>query len=195
MPKIKAYALASSEGLSDVVLFALLTIQQPFHRMAAQFNNVKAFGETSPYLFGAKRKGFAWLQENREFLYRVTLDILAREDGEHRKADLIQHFMQVPGLGIVKAAFVVQMIGGGTACLDRHNLTILGMPEDAFATKGKPPTKMRDLVLKYIRTCDRVGTSEHWWNRWCEYVAGRRQSPLKSGDAVSAFHAEALGLA
>lgn len=190
---IADHALASPEGLADVIEFTLCTIRQPLQQVIAQRKDIAARGEASPFLFAAKRDGWKYAQMNAGYLWRVMHDILKREASDERRADLIQHFMQVPGLGMVKAAFVVQMIGGETACLDSHNLAALGMPQAAVKiAKGLKPETVRRKVLAYVKLCDEHGDSAHWWNRWCDYVAGRRGSPLKTGDEVSAYHVSAV---
>ncbi len=190
---IAAYAMSSPGGLMDVVEFTLLTIRQPLQAVVKQRQDIRAKGAASAFLFGSKRDGWRWAQDNKAYLWRVAKDILARPNDAERKADLIQHFMQVPGLGMVKAAFVVQMIGGKTACIDSHNLTRLGLPASAVKVSSKlKPETVRAKVLAYVGMCDDTGGAEYWWDTWCEYVAGRRGSPLKTGEAVSAYHVEAV---
>lgn len=190
---IATHAIASPAGLLDVVVFTLCTIQQPLQQVAMQRADIAKVGAASRFLFGFKRAGFEYASEHQGFMWRVALDILARPDNADRKADLIQHFMQVPGLGMVKAAFVVQMLGGGTACLDTHNLKALGMTESAVKVSAKlKPETARAKVLAYVKLCDDTGGSEFWWDKWCNFVAGRRGSPLKTGDAVSAYHVDAV---
>ena len=46
--------------------------------------------------------------------------------------------MQVPGLGIAKAAFVLQCLGVETACLDTHNLQRLGLEGDCLQVPWHP---------------------------------------------------------
>ncbi len=193
VPAIQAHALASAKGLSDVIEFVLCTIRQPLQRMQAQRADIAAKGAASAFLFGPKRAGWIFAQEHADYLYRVTLDILNRDDSDDRKADLIQHFMQVPGLGMVKAAFVVQCIGGGTACIDSHNLTRLGLTEAAVRVSSKlKPATIRAKVLAYVGMCESTGGSAYWWDTWCDYVADRRGSPLKTAEAVSKYHVAAV---
>ena len=193
---IADHALASPDGLADVIEFTLLTIRQPLQQVIAQRLDIQAKGVSSRFLFSAKREGYRFTMEQKGYLWRVMHDILKRPDSDERKADLIQHFMQVPSLGMVKAAFVVQMIGGGTACLDSHNLQALGMTaaQVKIGSKLKPETA-RKKVLDYVRLCDETGGAAYWWNRWCDYVADRRGSPLKTGDEVSAYHVQAVCMA
>lgn len=193
---IARHALASPKGLHDVITFTLCTIQQPLQNVHAQRMDIASVGAESRFLFSSKRKGYTWSEEHSAYLWRVMHDILKRPDNAERKADLIQHFMQVSGLGMVKAAFVVQMIGGGTACLDTHNLKALGMSEAAVKiAKGLKPETARAKVLAYVKLCDETGGAAYWWDRWCNYVAGRRGSPLKTGDEVSAYHVRAVVVA
>ena len=59
MPMMQAHALASADGLVDVISFVLCTIQQPLQSVARQMRDVRANGATSKYLFGSKRDGYA----------------------------------------------------------------------------------------------------------------------------------------
>ena len=100
----------------------------------------------------------------------------------------------VPGLGIVKASFVAQICGLEVACLDTHNLRALGLAETAFklAKSVKPDTK-RAKIAHYVGLCAQTGGSRHWWNAWCQTVAGNKANrSLTSADAVSAFHVSCL---
>lgn len=190
MPLVRAHAEASPAGLADVITFVLLTIQQPFHMVGRQMQDVRLRGAASSYLFASKRAGYGYATENAASLYAGAFPL--RDAGD--KVGLIRHFLQVPGLGIVKAAFVGQCIGGETACLDTHNLNRLGLPPGAFKLPAnlKPDALNRKLDA-YVETCERVGSSEWWWNEWCAFVAGRRKSPpLATADAVSAAHPAAL---
>lgn len=94
---------------------------------------------------------------------------------------------------MVKAAFVVQCIGGGTACLDTHNLKRLGMSEGSVKVSPKlRPATRRRKIIDYVKLCDAHGGPAYWWDTWCSFVAGRRGSPLKTPEAVSSLHADVL---
>jgi hypothetical protein len=197
VPVIRAHALASDAGMVDLIEFVLCTIQQPLQRVHIQREEIARDGvDHAKALFGAKRDGAHWARANAGYLRRVALDILTREDTEHRAVDLVQHFMQVPSLGMVKAAFVAQCLGEDVACLDTHNLTRLGLPEAAVKVSAKlKPETIRAKVLAYVRLTRETGGAAYWWNTWCEYVAGRRGSPLRTGDEVSAYHVGAVIMA
>lgn len=188
---IAEYALESADNFSNVVLFVLTTIQQPLSQCGAAMNDVDQHGADSKRLFGSKRDGYAYLQEHKESLWLAACDAI--EAG--CPVALIDRLSDMPGLGIVKAAFVAQCIGLPAACLDTHNLKRLGLPETAFrlSKKVKPATKLRK-IRDYLDACAKHAESSdwpaYWWNTWCEHVAGNRANrALATGDIVSAYHA------
>lgn len=192
VPIIRAHALASPQGLTDLITFVLLTIQQQFPTVARQFADVRANGANSKVLFGSKRAGYQYACEHKEVIFAAVTKAVEVSD----TIGAIDVLTNVPGLGIAKAAFVAQCVGLDVACLDQHNLARLGLPDNAFNFKKtiKPETR-RAKIEAYVKLTRKSGGARYWWNTWCEYVAGRRNSPLKTGAAVSAFHCQALGLA
>lgn len=191
MPKLRDHALASPKGLTDLIVFVLLTIQQPFHRMAEQFEDVRTKGASSRYLFGGKRAGYEYAHDHAAVIFAAVTKAVEVRD----TVGCIDVLTNVPGLGIVKAAFVAQCIGLGVACLDTHNLRRLGLPETALRFPKKLlPASRRGRIERYVALCKDTGGASYWWNSWCKFVAGRRNSPLKTAKDVSAFHVLALGL-
>jgi len=189
--KMARHARRSPAGLTDLVTFALLTIQQPLQTVERQFADVREHGAASKYLFGAKREGFAYAVEHADMLHAGMMAALAVDD----VVGAIDLVALVPGLGVVKAAFVCQMAGFDIGCLDRHNLARLGLPETAFRLPKKLlPETRRAKIAEYVRYTRAAGTSEFWWDSWCAYVAGRRGSPLKTAAAVSRYHCSAIGI-
>jgi hypothetical protein len=118
MPIMRAHALASPQGLTDVIGFVLCTIQQPLQSVKAQMSDLRQNGAHSKYLFGSKRIGYAYALEHAQVLFAA--------------------------------------------------------------------------VTKAVEVNDAIG-ARHWWNLWCETVAGNRANKrLTSADMVSAYHAECL---
>jgi hypothetical protein len=190
MPLMRAHALASEDGLVDVIAFVLATIQQPLQSVANQMRDIRANGANSKYLFGSKRIGYAYAVEHKAVLHAAVSK--ACEIGDVIGA--VDVLSNVPGLGIVKASFVAQICGLEVACLDTHNLRALGKAETAFklAKSVKAETK-RAKIADYVATCRDTGGSRHWWNSWCATVAGNRANrSLTSADAVSAYHVACL---
>ena len=190
MPLMQAHALASPDGLVDVVGFVLCTIQQPLQSVARQMIDLRANGAQSKYLFGSKRAGYAYAQAHKHVLHAAILK--ATQVGDVVGA--VDVLSNVPGLGIVKASFVAQICGLEASCLDTHNLKRLGLGEAAFklAKTVKHETKLAKIKT-YLDLCLQTGGARHWWNLWCETVAGNRANrSLTSADAVSAYHVACL---
>lgn len=186
VPIIAQHAWGSPQGLHDVIEFVLLTIRQPLYYLRSQREDVAQVGEASRFLFAHKRAGWLYARDNMQALWDRARQI---ED----RAEMVEHFMQVPGLGLVKASFVVQCLGLPTACLDQHNCARLGISPATLKVpqKGTPALKRRKLEA-YLDLCDRTGGAEYWWDEWCAFVADRRGSPLKTPEEVSRFHVETI---
>ena len=190
MPLMRAHALASPEGLVDVVAFVLCTIQQPLQSVKRQMVDIRENAGESKYLFGSKRDGYRYAREHAAVLHAAVVKAVEVRD----TVGAVDVLSNIPSLGIVKASFVAQICGLEVACLDTHNLKRLGLAETAFklAKSVKPVTK-RMKIESYVRVCADAGGSRYFWNSWCEYVAGNRANKsLASGDAVSAYHVECL---
>ncbi len=169
----------------DVGCLVLLSIRQPWQGMPAQLRDVKAKGRDSAYLFGFKRDGFDYLTAQAPRLQAIA-------NATHASGDLdaaIRAYLEIPGLGIVKASFLAQMTIGQGACLDTHNLVRLGLPETAFRTpKTLSGAAIDKRIAAYNATWQAVGDSAFWWNSWCDYLATRTRNAFESGDAVSKTH-------
>lgn len=186
MPLMREIALASPEGLTKVIAFVLSTIQQPLQSVANQMAELKREGVNSKYLFGSKRDGYRYAVDHACVLHAAVVEAVRVND----VVGAVDVLTNVPGLGIVKAAFVAQICGLDVACLDTHNLRRLGMAEGALklAKSVKPETRRRKIA-DYVALCSSTGGARHWWNTWCDYVAGNRANKsLPTGDAVSAYH-------
>ena len=176
--RIKEYVhLKGPDGLVDVGSFVLSTIQTPLSRTKSCVSDIKRHGSSSKALWGHKRAGYEYLSQHKKPLYETLVE------GSPSLSEALAVATEVPCLGLVKGAFLLQCIGYPTGCLDRHNLKMYNIP--LSVCKGKVDT--------YLEAVDRVGTSESLWNLWCEYVAGGRMNKkLDTADKVSAFHFEAI---
>lgn len=192
---IKAHVFHKGpDGLVDVVEFVLCTIQAGLSTVKMQRDNIAVDGLNSRFLWGQKGDGLAYVMERKEYLWGKVYAIAERGYSDvDAIADVIELFMAVPNLGMVKAAFVAQCLGFNVACIDSHNLKRLGMSPQAVKVnlKAKPAT-IRKKVVEYIHMTQIEG-SEYWWDSWCEYVAGNRANKdLDTGDVVSRFHVECV---
>jgi hypothetical protein len=150
-----------------------------------------AHGANSRFAWGNKKAGVEYVLTHRRELHAYAECFHA---GNMEFNELILKYLQIPGLGIVKAEFLAQLTVGEGACLDVHNLRMLGLSESAFKT---PKTLRVESIQKRISAYNAVWRavnpqSSYWWNEWCDAYASRPQtkSPVKyqSGSDVSAAH-------
>ena len=199
---IAQHACASPDGLVDVIEFTLCSIQAGLSTIKMQRKDIAANGLDSIYLWGAKRDGLAYARENKAYLWSKLMSI--REDGlsdASAIADALLLLMKVPCLGLVKAAFVAQMLGFDVACLDSHNLRRKGINLNRVKVGAKLSKELkRKKVLDYIQLCNDTNDavqgescSEYYWNSWCDYVAGNKANKLlDTADVVSKYHYDAI---
>ena len=184
VPLLRKHGLGSYEGFADIVTFVILSVRQPFVRIPEHLKDVRAQGENSRHLWGWKMDG-----------YRAVRDDLGRRVWERLKEcryaeDAIRELVAIPGLQIVKAAFVAQMFGFDTACLDTRNIRRLGLKPRAFRWEKYHTERTRDrLIEDYTAYCREQGGAEHFWDTWCaEVAADNGETPLR----VSAMHLAAI---
>jgi hypothetical protein len=188
--KIARFALKSPENMVRVGTFVLTTIQAGLATTQAQMHDIDEHGASSKYLWGNKRDGFLYLQEHKQVIFAAVKAAVKAND----PIGAIDVLTNVPNLGIVKAAFVAQLVGLDVACIDSHNCDRLGLSRSAlkFSKKVKPELK-RKKIADYVKFTQDTGGSEYWWNTWCEYVAGNRANKrLDTAEKVSKYHVDAV---
>lgn len=176
--EISASMRGSVDGFKRGILFAVLSIRQPITAVPDQLEQLDA-GDSSP-LFGHKRNAYLYLDENGAELWARVL--AAPSDRAAMMA-----LLDVPGLGIVKAGFVLQLLGYNVACLDTRNVKREKRNPRAFRTDGKPAAKLGAKVTKYLRIVR--GKAEFYWNVWCADVA---EVYGQTAEEISALHLAAV---
>ena len=186
---IADFALSSNVGLERTFRLVFLSIRQPFHSMAKQMRDVDDNGLQSPYLFGWKRDGLAFVRANASTI-RETLKAVPAGYGD---AQALLEVATVPGLGLVKAGFVLQLVTGSAGCIDSHNLQRFGLNANAFKYGSNASDALkRKKALAYLDACWKAGGCESLWNGWCDYVAAQQPKHWHSGFDVSAMHESAI---
>ena len=184
----------NKKSVVPVVLFVLTTIQAGLSTCKGQIDDVNTLGAQSRFMWGKKGDGLEYAKANDGFLYGKIKHIeqtfgLDSVDG---CVEAIELFLNVPNLGMVKAAFVAQMFGFNVACIDSHNLKRLGLNANAVKLGKVKPATRRAKIADYVKMTQIQGSS-FWWNSWCDYVAGNRANKtLTTGSAVSKFHVTAV---
>jgi hypothetical protein len=185
-----------TDAFVNTGLFVLLTIQAGLSTVKGSMEKVSIDGVKANCLWGKKDEGYKYLIKHGDYL-RGEMYKIADAKGYNSVeacADVVELFMQVPNLGMVKASFLAQCLGFNVACIDGHNVKRLGINPNLVKTppKAMKPETARRKVEEYIVLTQREG-SKYWWNTWCEYVAGNKANrKLTTGNVVSKFHVECI---
>jgi hypothetical protein len=184
--EVASAARHSDKVFVDTATMVLLSIQQPWQGVPAQFAHVRAHGRDSVYLFGAKRAGFDYVVEHAQAL---RIDAQIAHDTKNLDA-LLMKYLAIPGLGLVKASFLAQLTIADGACIDLHNARRLGLtPNDLKLPKTLKDASRLAKISAYNATWRAHGDSEYWWNSWCDNMVGTSYNKrLASGAQVSAIH-------
>jgi hypothetical protein len=193
--EIVEHARASPQGFYDVLEFTLCTINMPLSRVIPQREDIKVNGLESKWLSSTKASGIYYGQTQKDVLHDVTFNIKAKYGsglaGSYRA---VNHLIQIPSIGMVKAGFIAQMCGFNVACLDRHNVREFGLNERMLTLSKslKPALKLKKCKT-YTQLCQKKG-AEFYWDYWCNFVADRggMNKTLDTGDKVSRYHVDAI---
>ena len=190
---IQDYAKQSSNNLVDVITMVVLSIQQPWLSVGDQMADVKQNGVDSKFLWGNKRKAYNYITKRKDFIYNQYLAVINSNKSDDDKAySLMNIFLRVEGLGMVKAGFVCQLSAGLVGCIDLHNIRLYGIDEKVLKLpKSLKTKKLRDdRINKYISICHNIGT-ENLWDTWCDYLS-TKSPKWSNGFEVSKVHYDYL---
>ncbi len=206
-PIINEYMQSNYLNMIDGMTFVVLSIKTAFHTLDKQLTDVRKNGRDSKYLWGFKRETYDYLQEHGQDLYDELMDLSTRtkfgdlkfkgrEIWLHRDKQMMLVLTDVPGLGVVKAGFVMQMMFGRVGCIDVHNLRRfykVSVKDVQFVKTATDNTK-RVKIDNYVNICRGNRSTQKLWDSWCEQLTDKKcnKSRFSSGDEVSAFHVQAL---
>jgi len=206
-PIINEYMQSSAENMIDGIMFVVLSVKTPFHTMHKQMEDYRANGKDSKYVWGFKRQTYDYLQENGQDLYDELMDLRTRTEwaGQkfpgrsiwtHRDRQMMLVLTDVPGLGLAKAGFVMQMMFGRVGCIDVHNLNRLrsvSKKDITFTKIAKDPTKL-EKITNYVNICKGSNSTQKLWDQWCDQLVHKQcnRGRFESGADVSLYHARAL---
>lgn len=146
------------------VTFAVLSIRQQFPTAVRALSEVEVAGTKARALWGYKRGAYDYLRKNKHSLWGFVRDAYTAEEA-------ITVLTTIPGLGIVKSAFVIQMMGFDVGCLDSRNITRLGLDPRKWRSDGeerKQGAAFKRKIADYVN--ETGGRAEELWNDWCEDV-------------------------
>ena len=181
------YAQTGPDELARTVTFVLATIQQQLETVPRIVTEFVELGSASAKAFGSKANGLDWLKHNKGKLYTAAMLT------QRKPRKLLNAFLAVPGLGLVKAGFAAQLFANQVGCLDLHNIKLYDIPLSAlrYGYKLKPETQ-RKKQQTYVDLCKALGGSAALWTRWCDYLATLRPNNWANGEEVSQFHVDVV---
>jgi hypothetical protein len=188
VPEIAAGMRDDPEIFARGVLFAALSARQAIQHVPVMLRDVDRNGSDAEAL-ALPNKWNCWnyLQDRSTALWRSTTAYPLRETEA-----ALKHLVIVPGLGIVKAAFVLQFLGHNIGCLDTHNIRREKIPARAFTSHIDP--KFPELAgyrpnqfIRYMSLAN--GRACELWDTWCNQLGPMRGM---TGDEISALHLEII---
>lgn len=186
MKSCQEYAQYDSDHMLATALMVVLSIQQSWNQVGKLLQDVRSRGRASPYLWGFKKDTYNYLREHKRELYAETMSLQSRVD----RLDL---WASVPGFGLVKGGFMVQLMHGDIGCIDSHNMKLYDIGRAQLRLDPHLTTKTRRIKLEnYINTCDMIGGAEFLWRRWCVHMADEYPKQYDDQYDVSARHIEYL---
>lgn len=176
VPVISGAMRENVEVFKRGALFAILSIRQPILNVEAQLLDVDETRAASAYLFSFKRAGYVHLELAGRSLWERVCALPITD-----AAGAITILAEVPGLGIVKAGFVAQMLGFDVACLDSRNVAREGRKPRQWRTDGRKVSRRR--AEAYVAEVG--GRAAEYWDAWCCDVA---DAYSKTPAQISAIH-------
>tara|TARA_Y100000015_G_scaffold28281_1_gene27499 strand:- start:77 stop:700 length:624 start_codon:yes stop_codon:yes gene_type:complete len=192
-PKINAFALASPDNLADVVAMVVLSIQQPWHSVGQQMQDYKKVGINSRFIWGNKKRTIQYLNKKKHVLFGSFLAVLnSNKSIEDKNKSLLGLLLHVPGLGLAKAGFVIQLVVGQVGCIDSHNIKKYGVKESILRIPTNASPRLRAKKIEdYVALCASIGCASLWDN-WCNLIADKQPKHFINGDHVSRVHLDYL---
>jgi len=179
VPRIAKAMRASPEVFARAIMFAVLSARTQFPRIVKQMQELDNNGARARVLWGWKADSFDYVEQHKAELWENTYAA-----GSLRQA--LWELTRVPGLGIVKAGFVLQLAGFAIGCLDVRNIKRLGLQPRAYRSDGakrKAGKAWGKAIDRYVH--ETHGKARELWDAWCSDAANEY---LSSPDAISAMH-------
>ena len=193
-PLVRIYAKQSPENLERVIAFVSSSIRERTDRLPRYMTEYRKRGKKSSWIWGNKKDTIAYIKKNRKVLYADMIKIMKAKKITMAH-DLIMLFLQVPGLGLPKAGFVVQLVAGKAGCLDVHNIRKYLPEEDSrkgtpawLQTSGNSIETKRKKATRYLNLCGTIGGSRFMWNNWCTKISDTYPDHFKTPNDVSELH-------
>lgn len=180
-PQINAFALSGPDEMAATILFAvasqlkdwgtiytlypyLIQYLKDGHRVDRY--DQKEVGKLGVLLF-PHNKNIQAMWDMRHSIYTEV------KKHYHNDLDLYKYLRTLPGLGIIKAGFAIQLIAGKFGCIDNVNSYFYGAqaPNTRTNTDKKQAEYVQFLHQLELTLNDPI--SKRLWDDWCDIVAHR----------------------
>jgi len=190
-PRIADFALKSPQNFFRVGAFVQATISQHFEQVPRLMRGLDRDGLECGGFTRNGKNALAALTSEQERLHAMLPFWRESLDGE---CCVLRELVQLPGFGIVKAGFFAQLLlpWGDIGCLDRHNLRLYGLAENAFARIPASAEGLDKKIRVYLEVCQDLGGSEKLWDAWCHYMAALRPKSFPDAETVSKLHVQCI---
>ena len=194
----RKFGQADAKSMELLIAFVFASIRVQTFLLPKFMKEWRKRGLKSSWIWGNKRTGLEYVRKNRQSLYDRAMAIIKAKKA-NMAHDLIMLFLEIPGLGIPKSAFVVQLMTGMTGCMDVHNLRKY-MPEadaskgtpNVFQTSGNTIATKSAKVKKYQELVEKAGGSQAMWIDWCNHIGILQPKYFTGGREVSRLHVECV---
>mgnify|MGYP003675528114 FL=1 len=192
--KINAYAQRNPDNLFAVVMMVSLSIQQKWSLVGDMLSDMIENKSDCLYLWGNKRATYKYMITHKHFIHGQMMAVIKSKNlTDHAKSiSLMKIFLKIDGLGLAKAGFVCQLVGGLVGCMDVHNIKTYGVEANSLKLNKNLKTSKglennRRKIEKYITLCHDYGT-ENLWNSWCSMIADKYPKDFLDSNHVSEVH-------
>ena len=193
-PLVRAFAQQNAKNLELVIAFVFASIRVQTSMLPRMMKEFRKRGVKSSWIWGNKRTGIDYVRKHRQDLFNRMVSIL-RAKKATCAFDLMMLFLEVPGLGLPKSGFVVQLVSGKSGCMDVHNFRKYLPEVDAskgtpnwLQTSGNSDKTKRIKASAYLDLIESNGGSPKMWNNWCTHLQVLYPHHFKTPDDVSALH-------
>ena len=178
--QIEEFASKSPENTARVIEFVLISIRRNFANVEDIMTKRCEVG-----LMGITSKGIDYAYDNAIALHALI------NDPNMTVRDKLLGVCQVPGLGVPKAGFVLQLCLGKAGCLDTHNLRNFNLQASDFKLTNNL-AKNIVIAQTYLDVCEKLGGCEVLWDQWCDFIAERWAYKWPSSEDVSNAHVRGI---
>jgi len=178
------------KATKQICIFVADSVRNQFTGTEKRLKEIKKFGAKATALNNkVKNNGYKYIQNNYKHLHEV----IHAKESLFTMADKLVALTEIPGIGLVKAGFILQLCLGKVGCIDCHNALRFDVNLDKFKLNSN--TKLATKIKKaqeYIELCDQAGGSRKLWNGWCAFIATKYPSHFDNANDVSRVHADAI---